>query len=51
MNGDQGLALIVLAMQEMVREIERGKEIEGGNMMEEIGVIGERERDATIVDI
>ena len=51
MNGDQGLALIVLAMQEMVREIERGKEMEGGNIMEEIGVIGERERDATIVDI
>ena len=43
MNGDQGLALIVLAMEEMAREIERGKEIEGGNMMEEIGVIGERE--------
>ena len=38
MNGDQGLAPIVLAMQEIVREIERGKEIEGGNMMKEIGV-------------
>ena len=49
MNGAQGLALIVLAIQEIVREIERGKEIEGGNMMEEIGVIGER--DAKIVDM
>ena len=45
MNGDQGLALIVLAMKEIVREIE------GGNMMKGIGVIGERERDAKIVDM
>ena len=51
MNRDQDLTLIVLAMQEIVREIERGKEIEGGNMMEAIGVIGERERDAKIVDM
>ena len=39
MNGDQGLALIVLEMQEIVREIE------GGNMMNGLGVIGERERE------
>ena len=36
MNGNQGLALIVLAMQEMVREIERGKEMEGGNIVEDL---------------
>ena len=45
MNGGQGLALIVLEMQEIVREIE------GGSMMNGLGVIGERERDAKIVDM
>ena len=51
MNGDHGLALIVLAIRGIVRkiEIERGKEIEGEDMTRGIGTVGER--DARIVDM
>ena len=47
MNGDQGLVLIVLAIQEI--EIERGKEIEGEDMTRGMGTV--EERDARMVDM